>query len=600
MGTGCTSQLPKQTLKKPRTGKLPTAELTETPLEVFLADSTTSRPKIVNSTLQKLEGKKKEVATVNEIYDDRKPRFETAECLNEKETAAEDIDLVLESDIRTVQDFMAEFESVKKGFNDKKIKVVRAVGEKAITPEELESIEANKRERKVNADKMLLRRNLHRTVFQGQKSFPVYDMDVKTKEPAWNIKDKDDKAIRQVQLKRLVAFTNKLIMKQRAAKRLNKIRDFAKFALMHEQQTQIIQSNLKQDRYAELQRAAEFKFDLSEIALIQQNFPSQCKNSIQKYNIHFVDVPIVWSEDLLNLNEIKRNDIEVEYYENVDPFKDYLYKPVVDALCFKRGAEDEYLAPLELNNVNQLQKEIEGKEVKDIADAYAEVKDSNTEEFFVELEQQRQQSITESEENEVERYDNVLDKTEMDYYRVFDNRLINYPDPSLMNQFDDMETLKREYIASTNGYNFMKFFLPMQVEKYHYFVKKYNRQDDIWGNYDIDRYCPESIKSIELDDKKYIDEIELNYEKLREEQSGAKKEATKGLKKDKSAKKVAEFTYEALTADEKAQIISKANINQEDFDTRLYNDKKRNILSTATRNSDFNRYIEDPKNKLLI
>lgn len=602
MGTGCTNQVMINTKKLPKTNKMHTAELTDAPLDQFLADSSLGRTKFANSVLQKIEmKKKKEISTANEIYEDLKVQKKSKTRTKELETSNLKQEMLIEGDLSAIQAFMDEFEQVKKSFNDKKIKVIRAVGEIALSAMSIEEIEKSLKKRNENFSNLLISENLHRTDFKGQDSFPIYDLNIQIKEPAWNIKDKDDKAIRQLQVKRLVAFTNKLIIKQRASKRLKKIKDFTKFAFLYQQQNQIIKTDLKQDRYLELQRAADFKFDLNEIFLTQKSFPSQHENAIPKYNINFVDVPIVWSEDLLNLNEIKRNDLEVEYYENVDPFKNYLYKPVIEKPNFKKGAEDEYLCSTEINNSAKFQKIVELYPNTEIAEIFKSQKDTGEDAFFTQLSPHRAVPIPQSDENELIQYDNLLQITEADYYKVFDHRPINYPDPTLMNQYEDIETVKREYISSSNGYNFMKFFLPMRLEKYNYFVKKYNKNDKVWGDTMMDRYCPEYIKNIELDDKKYIEDIELNYEKLKEEKAPVKKELAKGqLKNDKNSKKALEFVYEPLTLEQKMDIIAKASRNQEEFEMKLINEKKVNILSAATRNSDLNKYIIDPKDKVLI
>ena len=551
--------------------------------------------KIISDLKIKEKTKKMDNFSLNEIYEESmmiEPVKDDKDNTLTNENKSFETNTPNEENQVLIDEFIEEFEIIKSQFNERNINLKKVKGDKLGSKQMLRSIKEHREKVIKTKNKKFVDDFINESDFRLNKHFPIYDRSIQPRKPNWNYEEIDDDCLKGLHLNKLITFVNKLIIKKRATKRLDKFIAFKRFQNQKSIKKKVILSGLNSEEFV-LNEKQSYTFDFNEISIGQTVFPSHNDAPIQHHSIKLIDLPIIWSEDLLNLNEIKRNDVDVEVYENINPFKNYIYQPFVGEFKSKLGAEEEYGQHTEILSYNTLKSNYNS--VSEKIKYKAQICLRSEKQLFDELEEEKiDYECIKNDSNSIKLLSSQIETTEVGLNRFFIHKPIIFPDYVLVNYYDDLKMIKRQYISSANGYNFMKILIGLKSEKFRYFVHKYCKKREFFGESDIDKCCKRYIRELEIDDKKYLEDLELILQEKRLNRKTSLSEL------DSSTVQLLKSIPDSFNFSTKETDFEKFVNLKREFNNKLEQYKLSSVFDLLTFFSDLNKYIRDPKNKLMI
>lgn len=239
-----------------------------------------------------------------------------------------------------------------------------------------------------------------------------------------------------------------------------------------------------------------FEFQFNDTNLTSHLLAVQYENKVDQISDTYNSTPTIAFDDLAYINEIKYNDAEVLEYKAMDPFGIHLYPPIKDSEIYRTGAEEEYPFRDRIGPVGDLRKNpqdmiiitrIPEKLLQ--PPAIAPYKIVYPQEFMRKLEELLQ--VTEADADYMLRWEKV------DYFSMLN---------LVVESRDQLERLKRDLIASTVGFDGLRYLSKLQIEKARHWDHKANPSPDIFAENKVEAYCPEIIYNIDKDDVKSDEE----------------------------------------------------------------------------------------------
>lgn len=489
--------------------------------------------------------------------------------------------------------FLQEFDSVKKGFGDKKIKVKKAIGETVVTEAECDGILKEIEKQEEYRNRQFVNKNFDNKTFKLNNSFPVYDIKVETKTFKPEVRQSKIDVSERFCVQKLKKIVDRFIVKQRLERRLDKLKQFSSFAVQFLNDKNKIESELDNNVCEQAQVNFRKKFDFSDDMLGCHPFPSHNHSVIKKHELKIEDSPMDFTDELLPVQEILRNDLEIEYYEQLNPFKGLIYQPVIANFQFKKGAEEECREETGF-------KKLTNNELEDDSEAI----------LFEELiPEDHDPNETVFDPSQIKMYAPVFDVTESMYNRHFSFKTMPFSDPYTMNMFKNIESFRREFLSTSNGYNFLRQFMGKRLEKFHLHLTKQNKSSDAMDMSNLAEELSQYIKKIDEEDERYLNNFikELENKETDKEEEGAvadkKKADKKGNKNDKKQsiiKTEGGVFFEEETDINKEEILTSFKKILEGVSEGIRSQKFSNIGEIATYLSDINQYVDSPYMKAII
>lgn len=239
-----------------------------------------------------------------------------------------------------------------------------------------------------------------------------------------------------------------------------------------------------------------FEFQFNDTNLTSHLLAVQYENKIDQTSDTYNSTPTIAFDDLAFINEIKYNDAEVLEYKAMDPFGIHLYPPIKDAEIYRTGAEEEYPVRGRIGPIGDLRRNpqdlviymrIPEKLLQPPAGAPYKI--MYPQEFMRRLEPLL--AMTEADPDYMLRWEKV------NYFSMLN---------LVVETRDQLERLKRDLIASTAGFDGLRYLSKLNIEKSRYWDHQANLAPDIFGEKRIEAHCPEIIYNIDKDDVKSDEE----------------------------------------------------------------------------------------------
>lgn len=239
-----------------------------------------------------------------------------------------------------------------------------------------------------------------------------------------------------------------------------------------------------------------FEFQFNDTNLTSHLLAVQYENKIDQTSDTYNSTPTIAFDDLAYINEIKYNDAEVLEYKAMDPFGIHLYPPIKDAEIYRTGAEEEYPFRSRIGPIGDLRRNAQDLVIYlRIPDkllqppACAPYKIMYPQEYMRRLEPLL--SMTEADPDYMLRWEKV------EYFSMLN---------LVVETREQLERLKRDLIASTAGFDGLRYLSKLNIEKSRYWDHQANLAADIFGERRIEAHCPEIIYNVDKDDIKSDEE----------------------------------------------------------------------------------------------
>jgi hypothetical protein len=240
----------------------------------------------------------------------------------------------------------------------------------------------------------------------------------------------------------------------------------------------------------------KFDFQFNEINLVSNMLAIQFDNKIDQINDTYNSTPTIGFDDLSHINDLKYNDAEVLEYKAMDPFAIHIYPEIMSSAVYRSGAEEEYPFLGKIGPIGKLKANAEDSiifiripERLLLPPAVASHRILYPKENLRVLRELA--DVTEVDPEYMLRWEAV------EYFTIFRPKIENR---------EQLKHLTHELIASTPGYDSLRYLNKVQIEKSRYWEHKVNLSKDIFKIESIEQQCPEIIYTVEKDDMKSDEE----------------------------------------------------------------------------------------------
>ena len=240
----------------------------------------------------------------------------------------------------------------------------------------------------------------------------------------------------------------------------------------------------------------KFEFSFNDASLTSHLLAVQYENKIDQISETYNSNPTIGFDDLAHINDLKYNDAEVLEYKAMDPFAIHLYPPIKYSELHRTGAEEEYPMRGKVGPVGELRKNPVDMVIFDrypdkllLPPLLASYKMIYPWEHMRRLEELS--SVTEADPEYMLRWERV------DYFMMLQ---------PMIESKEQLHSLLHDLIASTPGFDGLRYLSKLQIEKTRYWEHQVNLNPDIFSEKRIEAHCPEIIYTIDKDDIKSDEE----------------------------------------------------------------------------------------------
>lgn len=252
------------------------------------------------------------------------------------------IEEIVRSNKIKAKDFFEEWEACNFNFNERKVKVLMWTGE-AFKVEEFIQEASMIKSFYLNFRLQLEKdQNFSRKTPVLNLEYPIFTESPQRLKLSWDVNKCDKNRIRQMRLRKIIDCVNKVLNRQRAAKKLTLLKEFMSGLEQARLEKPLLVTNLRDETY---KRSVIKDFDLllDEVNIASDPMTVETQVLFKRISLKIQEFPISWSEDLAALEPLKINYVEMNDYKEKNPLENNEFFPLtfnVDSM--KKGAYDEW------------------------------------------------------------------------------------------------------------------------------------------------------------------------------------------------------------------------------------------------------------------